>query len=85
MFIEFEDKKKITYLVRNYFLAGKGVDTDKLNRNLNAINIKTTFEPIQGVEERDIEGYLKHEHELLILTAIEEAKRQVYPYEFISI
>lgn len=75
-------KRKIIILLsdhsRNYLLAGKGFDAEKLSRNLNSINLKSTFEPITGIEhETDIDGFLRHEHDLIILTAIEETKRQV--------
>jgi nuclear pore complex protein Nup93 len=61
-------------------LAGKGYDAEKLSRSLNSINIKTTFEPLEPIAETDIESYLRHEHDMIILTAIEEAKKKVgYP------
>lgn len=46
-------------------------------RNLNAINLKKTLEPIEPIAETDIDAYLKHEHDLTILTAIEETKKDV--------
>jgi nuclear pore complex protein Nup93 len=64
-------------LHRNYLLSGSGVDAEKLSRNLHAIDLKSTFEPIQTITDTDIDAYLKHEHNLIILTAIEEAKKEV--------
>ncbi len=83
-----------------YLLATKGFDAEKLARNLHAINLKTTFEPLEPLSETDLEGYLKyptpppikscdilftsllnrHEHDTVILTAIQEAKKEVSNY-----
>ncbi len=62
---------------RHFLLAGKGYDAEKLSRTLNSINLKTTFEPLEPLAEADIEGYLRHEHDMIILTAIEESKKKV--------
>lgn len=67
-------------------LAKQGFDADKLSRNFNSINLKT-FEPIEIVHENDIETFLKHEHDYIILTAIEEAKKETisdFDKKFIS-
>ena len=60
-----------------YLLATKGFDAEKLAQNLHAINLKTTFEPLEPLSETDLEGYLRHEHDMIILTAIQEAKKEV--------
>jgi len=44
---------------------------------LSSIDLKTTFEPLEAIAETDLESYLKHEHELIVLSAIEEAKKEV--------
>jgi len=59
-----------------YLLANRGFDADKLSRNLNRIDIKTNFEPLEPLVETDLDGFLKHEEELIILTTIEEAKKE---------
>ena len=61
----------------HFLLAGTGFDADKLTRNLNAINLRTTFEPLEPISDTDIDAYLRHEHELMILTALEESKKEV--------
>jgi nuclear pore complex protein Nup93 len=58
-------------------LARQGFDTEKLTQNLSSIDLKTTFEPLESISETDLESYLKHEHELIVLSAIEEAKKEV--------
>ncbi len=58
-------------------LSGQGFNTDRLSRDLNAINIKTTFEPLEPLVETDLDGYLKHEQDMIVLTAIEESKKEV--------
>lgn len=58
-------------------MSGTGFDTEKLSRNLQSINLTTTFEPIEPICETDIDSFLKHEHDLIILTAIEESKKEV--------
>lgn len=62
---------------RDYLLAGKGFDVEKYRRSLSKIDLKTAFEPLEPLAETDIDGYLKHEHNMIILTAIEEAKKMV--------
>lgn len=58
-------------------MARQGFDTEKLTQNLSSIDLKTTFEPLESISETDLESYLKHEHELIVLSAIEEAKKEV--------
>ncbi|KJE93034.1 hypothetical protein CAOG_03895 [Capsaspora owczarzaki ATCC 30864] len=58
----------------HYLLATRGFDADKYTRNLNSISL-ATFEPLEPIGDTDIQSFLRHEHEMLILTAVEEAKR----------
>eukprot|EP01137_Pigoraptor_chileana_P033875 Opistho-2@25511 len=58
-----------------YLLATHGIDPEESKRNLDALNLKTTFEPLEPVEDTDVQSYLRHEYDMLILTAIEEAKK----------
>jgi hypothetical protein len=44
-----------------YLLATKGFDADKLSRNLNAVNLKVTYEPLElALADTDLEGSLKY-------------------------
>jgi len=61
---------------RQYLLAPKGFDAEQLQQTLNSIELKATYEPLEPIAETDLEGYLRHEHETLVLTAIEEAKKE---------
>lgn len=65
------------FCYRQILLARQGFDTEKLTQNLSSIDLKTTFEPLESISETDLESYLKHEHELIVLSAIEEAKKEV--------
>ncbi|EPQ25972.1 uncharacterized protein PFL1_06427 [Pseudozyma flocculosa PF-1] len=60
----------------HYFLANGGIDAAELAETINAANIANTFEPLQPVYDTDVESYLKHEHEQVILGAIEEGRRE---------
>lgn len=56
-------------------LARSGYDPEKLTKDLTRINLQRSFEPYQPLGDTDVEGYLKHHHDIVILTAIEEAKK----------
>lgn len=56
-------------------LASHGFDAEKHARQLSAIDLKTTFEPLEPIGDTDVQQFLQHEHEMLIITAIEEAKK----------
>lgn len=64
-------------LCSQYLLASKGFNLDNLSRNLTSIDLRRTFEPQEALAETDLDGFLRHEHEMLLLTAIEEAKQEV--------
>eukprot|EP00941_MAST-03F_sp_MAST-3F-sp1_P004560 g4560.t1 len=56
-------------------LARSGYDPEKLQKDLVRINLQRSFEPYEPLGDTDVEGYLKHHHDIVILTAIEEAKK----------
>eukprot|EP01027_Heterolobosea_sp_BB2_P016822 GEZU01023894.1.p1 GENE.GEZU01023894.1~~GEZU01023894.1.p1 ORF type:complete len:902 (-),score=294.65 GEZU01023894.1:184-2889(-) len=58
-----------------YLLAAKGFDVESYNRSLGSVHLKAAFEPMEPIVETDIDGYLKHEHDMTVLVAIEEAKK----------
>jgi hypothetical protein len=70
---------------RHYLLAVTGYDAEKLSRSFHSVNLKTTFEPLGPVGITDIDSYLRHEQEMIILTAIEEAKKEVGLFLFFLI
>ncbi|XP_049849579.1 nuclear pore complex protein Nup93-like [Schistocerca gregaria] len=63
-----------------YLLMKRGYDLERSQRDLNAIDIRSTLESVETCYETDLEGYLQHEHEALLLTAIEEAKKETVEY-----
>ncbi|KAG0141236.1 hypothetical protein CROQUDRAFT_664119 [Cronartium quercuum f. sp. fusiforme G11] len=60
----------------HYLLAGAGVNADELGKTIDAVDLRGTFEPLQPLQDTDVEGFLKHEHEQSIIASIEEGRRQ---------
>ncbi|ORX90251.1 NIC-domain-containing protein [Basidiobolus meristosporus CBS 931.73] len=60
----------------HYLLADGGFNADELTQTLNSINPLTTFEPLKPIHDTDIEGHLRHEYEQIIISAIEEGRKQ---------
>eukprot|EP01134_Creolimax_fragrantissima_P005042 CFRG5042T1 len=58
-----------------YMMLQHGCDTSRLTRSLQQINLKKTFEPLDSLNVTDIQGYLRHEHELMVTAVIEEAEQ----------
>ncbi|KAJ4461496.1 putative Nuclear pore complex protein Nup93 [Paratrimastix pyriformis] len=57
-------------------LAKKGFDPERADHDLQALSrTKPSFEPLEPLAETDLEGRLQHEHDMIILTAIEESKQ----------
>ncbi|KAK1945172.1 Nuclear pore complex protein Nup93 [Phytophthora citrophthora] len=60
----------------NFLLASKGIDAEKLSKELQHFEIAPEFEPETPLGETDLEGYLAHHHEMIVLTAIEDVNRR---------
>ncbi|KAI9915124.1 hypothetical protein PsorP6_008388 [Peronosclerospora sorghi] len=60
----------------NFLLAAKGIDAEKLNKELEQFEIAHEFEPETPLGDTDLEGYLAHHHEMIVLTAIEDVNRR---------
>ncbi|KAG0047412.1 hypothetical protein BGZ83_007529 [Gryganskiella cystojenkinii] len=60
----------------HFFLAKGGVDANLMNSTLNAINLKSTFEPFQPIHDTDTEAFLKYQHEQIIVNTIDESRRE---------
>lgn len=60
----------------NFLLAAKGIDAEKLSKELQAFELAPEFQPETPLGDTDIEGYLTHHHEMIILTAIEDVNRR---------
>lgn len=59
-------------------LSSKGVELPILSQQLQSLNTRRTFEPIEPINETDIAGFLKNEKENAILTVIEDSKRHTF-------
>ncbi|WFD33332.1 nuclear pore complex subunit [Malassezia cuniculi] len=60
----------------HYLLASGGIDAAQLANTIQSTDIANTFEPLQPVYDTDVEGYVRHEHEQVILSLIEESRQQ---------
>jgi nuclear pore complex protein Nup93 len=69
-----------SFVFRYRLLASKGFDAEKLSKSLNLIDVEHTFEPLEAIQDTDVESYLRHEHEMAIVAVIEEARRNVSRY-----
>ncbi|WFD29131.1 nuclear pore complex subunit [Malassezia sp. CBS 17886] len=84
--IESQSRKLVSKSVRSghpgadarahYLLASGGIDAARLTSAIQQTDIANTFEPLQPVYDTDIDGYVRHEHEQVILSLIEESRRQ---------
>lgn len=61
---------------RHYLLASGGIDAAQLANTIQNTDIANTFEPLQPVYDTDVEGFIRHEHEQVILNMIEESRRE---------
>ncbi|PWN27775.1 NIC-domain-containing protein [Jaminaea rosea] len=60
----------------HYFLASAGIDAFSLSQNVNQTNIASAFEPLEPLQDTDVQGYLQHEQQQIILSAIDEGRRE---------
>eukprot|EP00164_Ancoracysta_twista_P017493 GFYU01029826.1.p1 GENE.GFYU01029826.1~~GFYU01029826.1.p1 ORF type:complete len:663 (-),score=185.63 GFYU01029826.1:114-2102(-) len=56
-------------------LSQNGIDIEKLNRTVNEIDLKPTYQPLEEIKTTDIASFLRHQHHMIIVSAIEEAKK----------
>lgn len=61
----------------HYLLANRGLDPEQIQETLNSISIAASAEPTIGLEDTDIDGYLAHERDSVIVTALDEEKVQI--------
>ncbi|KAF9950637.1 hypothetical protein BGZ65_006474, partial [Modicella reniformis] len=60
----------------HFFLARGGIDANAINTTLNTINLRSTFEPFQPIHDTDTEAFLRHQHEQIIISTIDESRRE---------
>ena len=58
-------------------LARKGIDAHGLRNLLDSVHAKQAAEPMQQLRDTDVDGYLRNQHELLLISAIEEIRNKV--------
>eukprot|EP00249_Psilotum_nudum_P024016 c29060_g1_i1 orf=572-3217(-) len=56
-------------------LAREGINAEQLTRDLRSFELKTSFEDVFPVEATTVEEYLQQVHEMIMLSAIQEAQR----------
>ncbi|TDH65352.1 hypothetical protein CCR75_007214 [Bremia lactucae] len=59
-----------------FLLASKGIDAGKLSKELQQFGIAPESESETPLGETDLEGYLAHHHEMIVLTAMEDVSRR---------
>ncbi|CAO1614488.1 unnamed protein product [Sympodiomycopsis kandeliae] len=60
----------------HYFLASAGIDAYTLAQNVNQTTIASAFEPLEPLQDTDVHGRLQHEQQQIILSAIDEGRRE---------
>lgn len=58
-------------------LARNNVDSARTTRRLNALDLKSAFEPLEPFRKTDVEGFTRHERDMMIATAVEETRKSV--------
>ncbi|CAM9491360.1 unnamed protein product [Choristocarpus tenellus] len=56
-------------------LSRKRFDPEALERDVDAVQLQGQYQPLQPLGETDIEGYLAHHHDMIMVTAVEETRR----------
>jgi nuclear pore complex protein Nup93 len=57
-------------------LATKGFDAERLGRNLGGLTLRARFEPTEPRAEADLEGFLRDEHDAIVLSTINETRQE---------
>jgi len=70
---------------RHFLLAGRGFDAEKLSREMSSIELNTSYEPLKPLGEPNIDGYLQHHRDMIVVTVIEEAKVHTSTPDHISL
>ena len=56
-------------------LSQRNFDAVRWSQDVDNLSVQTPYFPSEHLETTDIEGYLTHHHDMIILNAINEAKR----------
>ncbi|KAG0353474.1 Nup93/Nic96-domain-containing protein [Gamsiella multidivaricata] len=57
-------------------LAKSGIDANVTNATLNAINLRSTYDPYQPIHDTDTQAFLRYQHEQIIVNTIDESRRE---------
>ncbi|KAG0324431.1 hypothetical protein BGZ99_001813 [Dissophora globulifera] len=60
----------------HFLLATSGIDTKSTHNALNTINLRSTYEPFQPIHDTDTKAFLRHQHEQIIVSTIDESRRE---------
>ncbi|CEG71780.1 hypothetical protein RMATCC62417_07452 [Rhizopus microsporus] len=68
----------VTYIiVRHFFLAQGGVDTQVLIKELGTVHLGPSTEHRQAILDTDIEGYLEQQHTETVMKLIQDGRQQI--------
>ncbi|KAI8921291.1 Nup93/Nic96-domain-containing protein [Powellomyces hirtus] len=59
-----------------YMFANRGYEPEKVRETLDQIDLAQSLEPLNGVRDTDIEGFLRNEYENIVTGAILKTKRE---------
>ncbi|KAK2708495.1 hypothetical protein QYM36_014191 [Artemia franciscana] len=59
-------------------LGAKGVDVPRLSQKLESLSATANLEPLEPIQETDIQSFLKNERENAILAILEETRKETY-------
>ena len=69
------DAPQLSEKMGQRLLLSRGYDADSLTEEINTMDFEIIENAAEKLESTDIEGYLAHHHDMIILGAIEDARR----------
>jgi len=58
------------------FLAQQGIDAERQAAQIQNLDMKDAFMPLEMRDDTDVEGYLRDDHEKIVVQAIEEGRQE---------
>lgn len=62
----------------HHLLAQRGIDAHRLRSLLDTIQTMRAFTPVRHVADTDVDAYLRNQHELLLISALDSAAQKVF-------
>ncbi|CAM9251977.1 unnamed protein product, partial [Chrysoparadoxa australica] len=56
-------------------LSTRNFDAEQLGTEVTSMQLQATYEPLEPLGETDIDGYLAHHHDMIVVTAVQEANK----------